>query len=325
MSTEYADVVIVGGGHNGLTAAAYLAGAGLSVTILERLGEWGGAAVSQQTFSGVEARLSRYSYLVSLLPQKIIDDLSLPIELAKRRYSSYTPLPGHETGLLIDNRDDQSTRDSFEALGAGDDFPAWEQFYADTATLAAALFPGVTDPLITRSEAKAHLRTATGDDSLWNRFIDNPIGEDIQRSFENDLVRGVVLTDGLIGTFAPNIDPQLDANKCFLYHVIGGGTGDWDVPIGGMGAVSGALAHAARDAGGPDRICPGGRWRGKTAMSETEFDPKMLEALVCPVTQTTLSYDAEKRELVSKAAKMAFPVRNGIPIMLVDEARRLDL
>ena len=60
-------------------------------------------------------------------------------------------------------------------------------------------------------------------------------------------------------------------------------------------------------------------------MSETEFDPKMLEAMVCPVTQTTLSYDAEKQELLSNAAKMAFPVRNGIPIMLVDEARRLDL
>lgn len=60
-------------------------------------------------------------------------------------------------------------------------------------------------------------------------------------------------------------------------------------------------------------------------MSEAEFDPKMLEALVCPVTQTTLNYDADKQELVSKAAKMAFPVRNGIPIMLVDEARRLDL
>ena len=60
-------------------------------------------------------------------------------------------------------------------------------------------------------------------------------------------------------------------------------------------------------------------------MSETEFDRKMLEALVCPVTQTTLSYDAGAKELVSKAAKMAFPVRNGLPIMLVDEARRLDL
>jgi uncharacterized protein YbaR (Trm112 family) len=60
-------------------------------------------------------------------------------------------------------------------------------------------------------------------------------------------------------------------------------------------------------------------------MSETDFDPRMLEALVCPVTQTTLSYDAETQELVSKAAKMAFPIRKGIPIMLVDEARRLDL
>jgi uncharacterized protein len=60
-------------------------------------------------------------------------------------------------------------------------------------------------------------------------------------------------------------------------------------------------------------------------MSETPFDTKMLEALVCPVTQTTLSYDAETQELVSKAARMAFPIRNGIPIMLIDEARRLDL
>ncbi len=60
-------------------------------------------------------------------------------------------------------------------------------------------------------------------------------------------------------------------------------------------------------------------------MSETPFDTKMLEALVCPVTQTTLSYDAETQELVSKAARMAFPIRNGIPIMLIDEARRLDI
>ena len=55
------------------------------------------------------------------------------------------------------------------------------------------------------------------------------------------------------------------------------------------------------------------------------FDRHMLEALVCPQTQTTLSYDAEKQELVSKAAGLAFPIRNGIPIMLIDEARRLDV
>lgn len=59
-------------------------------------------------------------------------------------------------------------------------------------------------------------------------------------------------------------------------------------------------------------------------MNETPFDAKMLEALVCPMTQGTLDYDAEKQELVSRAGKMAFPIRNGIPVMLVDEARKLD-
>ena len=55
----------------------------------------------------------------------------------------------------------------------------------------------------------------------------------------------------------------------------------------------------------------------------TPFDRRMLEALVCPVTQSVLSYDAERQELVSKAAHMAFPIRDGIPIMLVSEARAL--
>ena len=69
------DVVIVGGGHNGLTAAAYLARTGRSVAVLERLDHVGGAAISAVAFEGVDAHLSRYSYLVSLLPQRIIDDL----------------------------------------------------------------------------------------------------------------------------------------------------------------------------------------------------------------------------------------------------------
>lgn len=55
-----------------------------------------------------------------------------------------------------------------------------------------------------------------------------------------------------------------------------------------------------------------------------KIDRRMIEALVCPVTQTTLSYDAEAQELISKAAKIAFPIRGGIPIMLVDEARKLE-
>ncbi len=65
----------------------------------------------------------------------------------------------------------------------------------------------------------------------------------------DDEARGVALTDGLIGTFAPADDPQLRQNRCFLYHVIGNGTGSWDVPVGGMGAVTRRLATAARRAG----------------------------------------------------------------------------
>ena len=122
---------------------------------------------------------------------------------------------------------------------------AWTSFYGGTERMAKALFPTVTEPLLTRSEARA----ALGDDALWRDLVDEPIGDAIAREFADDLVRGVVLTDALIGNFAPNIDPELHGNRCFLYHVIGGGTGDWDVPVGGMGAVSGELARAAQLAG----------------------------------------------------------------------------
>ena len=59
-------------------------------------------------------------------------------------------------------------------------------------------------------------------------------------------------------------------------------------------------------------------------MSEMTFDPKMIEDLVCPQTQTRLDYDAARQELISVAAKLAYPIRNGIPVMLVDEARVID-
>ncbi|MEU1470322.1 NAD(P)/FAD-dependent oxidoreductase [Streptomyces sp. NPDC005761] len=239
------DAVIVGGGHNGLVAAAYLARAGRSVLVLERLGTTGGAAVSTRPFAGVDARLSRYSYLVSLLPSKIVRDLGLDFAVRKRTVSSYTPAvrDGRATGLLVAG---DRTRDSFAALTGSDrEYEAWQRFYARTGQVAGRVFPTLTEPLPTREA----LRERIGDADAWRMLFEEPIGVAVEENFEDDLVRGVVLTDALIGTFADAHDPSLLQNRCFLYHVIGGGTGDWDVPVGGMGALTDALAGAALAAG----------------------------------------------------------------------------
>ncbi|TVZ91586.1 NAD(P)/FAD-dependent oxidoreductase [Streptomyces sp. BK340] len=245
--TRTYDAVIIGGGHNGLVAAAYLARAGRSVLLLERLGHTGGAAVSTRPFAGVDARLSRYSYLVSLLPSKIVRDLGLDFRVRGRTISSYTPVErgGRPTGLLVGGGE-QRTREAFARLTGGErEYDTWQRFYGMTGQVAQRVFPTLTEPLPTRDE----LRRRIDDDTAWRALFEEPIGVAVEENFSDDLVRGIVLTDALIGTFADAHDTSLAQNRCFLYHVIGGGTGAWDVPVGGMGALTDALATAAREAG----------------------------------------------------------------------------
>ena len=236
------DVIIMGGGHNGLVAATYLAKAGKSVVILEANAELGGATQSVQAFPGYDANLSRYSYLVSLLPDAIVQELGLKFECISRDVSSYTPYT--DKGLYVSRQWDQKTEQSFNELDpTGHEAKAWQNFYAEISDFAVKIAPTFLEPLMTRSELKEHI----GLPDTWNFLVENPIGHEIEKRFKNDIVKGVVLTDALIGTFASAFD--LQANICFLYHLIGNGTGEWKVPRGGMGALVKELERVAVAAG----------------------------------------------------------------------------
>jgi phytoene dehydrogenase-like protein len=242
MPTKKYDVVIVGGGHNGLVAGTYLARAGKSVVILEANPEIGGATQSVRTFPEFDANLSRYSYLVALLPDEIVQDLGLNFECISREVSSYTPY--ENKGLYVSRIWDQKTEESFLELDpTGAEGTAWQQFYAEIAEFAQRIAPYMLKPLMSRSELKA----AIGMPEVWDYLIEKPIGEEIEKRFTNDLVKGVVLTDALIGTFTSAF--ELQANICFLYHLIGNGTGEWKVPRGGMGALVKELQRVATSAG----------------------------------------------------------------------------
>lgn len=241
------DCIVVGAGHNGLVTAAYLARSGHSVLVLEASDRVGGAAISAEVFPGVAARLSKYSYLVSLLPRQIAEDLEIDVPLARRRYASYTPDPAKPSrGLLIPSDDERALRTRIaQFTGKPDEADAWISFYQRTTGLAETIFPSLLEPLVSREEMKSRV----GEDE-WRDFVERPLGEVIETTFDDDVLRGVVLTDGLIGTFADAHDASLHQNICFLYHVIGQGTGQWDVPIGGMGAITAQLADRVREAGG---------------------------------------------------------------------------
>ncbi len=246
-SRERYDAIVVGGGHNGLTAAAYLARAGRSCVLLERSPALGGATVSERAFAGLDARLSRYSYLVSLLPETIVAELGLRVRLARREVSSYTPDPRDRgnRGLLVDAADPAATARSFtEVTGGERALAGWSELYEMTARVARSVFPTLTEPLRSSSQ----MRELIGAED-WERLFVRPVGETVAELIGDDLARGVALTDALIGTFAAAAQGDLLANRCFLYHVIGRGSGDWLVPVGGMGTVSDSLAHAAAAAG----------------------------------------------------------------------------
>ena len=240
MKTKY-DVVVLGAGHNGLVAAAYLARAGLSVLLLEKNDYIGGATTSQKVFPDYDAKLSRYSYLVSLFAEKIIRDLGLKLELRRRdnqvRSTPYVTNGRHD-GLLLSNVSDETTRESiFELTGSFAEAEQFKKFNSLGRVFAENVWDTMLEPLVAKENFRQHFDVDDAHREIWRSLIEEPLGCALERYLQNDLLRGLVFTDAKVGLFTHPYDETLLQNRCFLYHVIGNKTGEWKVPVGGMGNV----------------------------------------------------------------------------------------
>jgi phytoene dehydrogenase-like protein len=242
------DVVILGAGHNGLVAAAYLARAGLSVLLLEKNDYIGGAATSQRIFPDYDAQLSRYAYLVSLLPEKIIRDLGLKLDLRTRTVASFTPYVrnGAPGACLLSNVSEDTGRASLRALTGSDaEFGRMRDFYRLSKAFAGQMWETMLGPLPGQDELRQRFMQDELHRESWRSLVEEPLGYAIERRLQDDLVRGIVFTDAKIGLFTHPHDASLLQNRCFLYHTIGNRTGEWKVPVGGMGKVAHELIRAA--------------------------------------------------------------------------------
>ena len=260
---EARDVIIVGGGHNGLVAAAYCAAAGLKVTVLERRAIVGGAAATEEFHPGF--RNSVAAYAVSLLNPTIIRDLDLPrhgLKIVERPLSNLLPLPDGRflkvgpgrTGTEVAKF---STRDAAR-LGA---YEARIERMADILrAIALEAPPNVTTgrglsaglgELLAAARAANRLRPLgiEGQRDLFEIFT-RSAGDVLDQWFESDPIKAVLGFDGIVGTYA---SPYAAGTAYVLLHHCFGETngrkGAWGHAIGGMGAITQALARAAAERG----------------------------------------------------------------------------
>jgi phytoene dehydrogenase-like protein len=248
--TSY-DAVIVGAGHNGLIAACYLALSGLRVLILEKNETIGGATSSKKIFPGMDARVSVYSYLVSLLPKKILIDLGIGFETRRRSIASYTPVvkDGNHTGLLISNLSEEVTRQSFcDLTGSDREYRSYRALQGKLSLFAQKIWPTLLSPLPSKQDLRDQFHTPE-ERKLWDYLVEKPLSALIEETLSDDTVRGVVFTDAKIGVSTYPDDPSLLQNRTFIYHIIGQGSGEWRVPVGGMGALVDALRARALSLG----------------------------------------------------------------------------
>ncbi len=252
------DALIVGGGHNGLVCAFYLARAGWKVRVLERRAVVGGAAVTEEFHPGF--RNSAASYTVSLLQPKVIADMKLPARgyrVIERPVSNFFPLDGDylKLGGGAARTRAEFARFSAKDAAALDGYEAALERVADMLRAMALKTPpnaggGIPAMLAAIGQGRqvAGMPIAAQRDAL-SLFVQSA-REFLDGWFENEHVKAAFAFDSVVGNYAGPSAPG--SAYVLLHHVFGevnGKKGAWGHPVGGMGAITGMMADAAREAG----------------------------------------------------------------------------
>ena len=253
------DVIVLGGGHNGLVCACYLAKAGLGVRILERRAIVGGAAVTEAFHPGY--RNSTASYTVGLLSPDVIRDLNLKAHgcrFVPRPVANFLPLSDTES-LTVFNSDAETARE-FARFSVPDAqaLPGFRVMVRDIGSVVRRQMDrtppniggGVADLLnagLAAMDAKSLSMTRRRD--LADLFL-KPVGEVLDAAFENEHVKAALAFDAVVGNFA---SPYASSTAYgLLHHALGeldGVRGAWGHAIGGMGAITQAMLQEARNLG----------------------------------------------------------------------------
>ena len=255
-ATNNCDVIIVGGGHNGLVAAGYLARAGLRVTALERRSVVGGACVTEEVWPGYQ--VSTLSYLCSLLQPKIIRDLDLShfgYHLYPKDPSFFTAFPdGRHIFFHQDMKKTVAELAKFSRRDA-ERYPQYEEELAHLAQWVESILLETPPNLVGRkvndlvSLGKFGLRALKLGDAGLQRMVKimtQSVRDFLDERFTSDEIKTTLATDGVIGTNGGPATPG--TAYILLHHVMGGAAGArglWGFVRGGMGAISTALARSA--------------------------------------------------------------------------------
>src|SRR5215211_1330277 len=247
------DAVVIGGGHNGLTAAAYLARAGQSVLVLERRERLGGACTLEQSFADERFLVSPCAYVVGLLDQLVIDELNLPshgYRVTPADPNLWCPFPdGTSFAQFLD---DSETEAHMRANGFSEQDIKGALAYEETFDRIRRLLRAGPAGDLWRgpSPSRERIEEILGDDELISIVFEEPIADTLARYVDDERLVAALFGQGIIGEWAGPRDPG--TASVHLMHGMGeveGHGGCWGYVDGGMGQVSFAIAEAARDAG----------------------------------------------------------------------------